>query len=174
MDDIKTKCYELNIAPPDNPFPTGSFVGRQKAKEVPERAGEWQSFEATLDGAEGDGQAQRRGGADLRRSRPRSAAASSACSSTPARSSSRTSSSSRWAWLRSSTARISPAGRTIPESKSKFTVNDKGETARHQHGPRLHRIGCSSSATSCCSSSASATLPASTAASSSAAFRANS
>ena len=50
MDDIKTKCYELNIAPPDNPFPTGSFVGRQKAKEVPERAGEWQSFEVTLDG----------------------------------------------------------------------------------------------------------------------------
>src|SRR5262245_29621992 len=51
MDDIKTKCYELNIAPPDNPFPTGSFVGRLKGKEVPERAGEWQSFEATLDGS---------------------------------------------------------------------------------------------------------------------------
>ncbi len=50
MDDIKTKCYELNIAPPDNPFPTGSFVQRQKAKEVPERDGQWQSFEATLDG----------------------------------------------------------------------------------------------------------------------------
>jgi Domain of Unknown Function (DUF1080) len=50
MDDIKTKCYELNIAPPDNPFPTGSFVGRQKAKEVPERADEWQTFEVTLDG----------------------------------------------------------------------------------------------------------------------------
>jgi hypothetical protein len=50
MDDIKTKCYELNIAPPDNPFPTGSFVGRQKAKEVPERAGEWQTFEVKLDG----------------------------------------------------------------------------------------------------------------------------
>jgi hypothetical protein len=50
MDDIKTKCYELNIAPPDNPFPTGSFVGRMKAKEVPERAGEWQTFEVTLDG----------------------------------------------------------------------------------------------------------------------------
>lgn len=49
-DDITTRCYELNIAPPDNPFPTGSFVGRQKAKEVPERAGEWQSFEVTLDG----------------------------------------------------------------------------------------------------------------------------
>jgi len=51
MDDIKTRTYELNIAPPDNPFPTGSFVQRKKAKEVPERAGEWQSFEATLDGA---------------------------------------------------------------------------------------------------------------------------
>ncbi len=24
-------CYELNIAPPDNPFPTASLVGRQKA-----------------------------------------------------------------------------------------------------------------------------------------------
>src|SRR5438270_4129915 len=24
-------CYELNIAPADNPFPTGSFVGRKKA-----------------------------------------------------------------------------------------------------------------------------------------------
>ncbi|MEX2173538.1 MAG: DUF1080 domain-containing protein [Pirellulaceae bacterium] len=50
MDDIKTKCYELNIAPADNPFPTGSFVQRQKGKEVPEKAGEWQSFEVTLDG----------------------------------------------------------------------------------------------------------------------------
>ncbi len=51
MDDIKTRCYELNIAPPDNPFPTGSFVGRQKATEVPEKAGEWQTFEVTLDGS---------------------------------------------------------------------------------------------------------------------------
>jgi len=51
MDDVKTKCYELNIAPPDNPFPSGSFVSRLKGKEVPERAGEWQSFQATLDGS---------------------------------------------------------------------------------------------------------------------------
>lgn len=50
MNDITTRCYELNIAPPDNPFPTGSFVGRQKAKPVPERAGQWQSLEVTLDG----------------------------------------------------------------------------------------------------------------------------
>ena len=49
-DDVTTKCYELNIAPQDNPFPTGSFVGRQKAKEVPEQADEWQTFEVTLDG----------------------------------------------------------------------------------------------------------------------------
>lgn len=51
MNDITTKCYELNIAPPDNPFPTGSYVGRLKGKAVPERDGQWQSFEATLDGA---------------------------------------------------------------------------------------------------------------------------
>jgi Domain of Unknown Function (DUF1080) len=50
MNDITTKCYELNIAPPDNPFPTGGYVGRQKAKPVPERASEWQTIEARLDG----------------------------------------------------------------------------------------------------------------------------
>jgi 3-keto-disaccharide hydrolase len=49
-DDITTKCYELNIAPSDNPFPTGSLVGRQKAKEVPDGE-DWQSFEVTVDGA---------------------------------------------------------------------------------------------------------------------------
>jgi 3-keto-disaccharide hydrolase len=51
MDDIKTKCYELNIAPPDNPFPTGSFVSRQKGTAVPEKEGQWQSYEVMLDGA---------------------------------------------------------------------------------------------------------------------------
>ncbi|MCE2790930.1 MAG: DUF1080 domain-containing protein [Planctomycetota bacterium] len=30
--DPAADCYELNIAPPNNPFPTGSFVGREKAK----------------------------------------------------------------------------------------------------------------------------------------------
>jgi hypothetical protein len=49
--DVTTKCYELNIAPPDNPFPTGSFVGRLKGKQVPERDGEWQSYEVTVAGA---------------------------------------------------------------------------------------------------------------------------
>jgi 3-keto-disaccharide hydrolase len=51
MNDITTRCYELNIAPPDNPFPTGGFVGRLKGKAVPEREGQWQSYEVSLDGA---------------------------------------------------------------------------------------------------------------------------
>jgi hypothetical protein len=51
MNDITTRCYELNIAPPENPFPTGGYVGRLKGKAVPERAGEWQSYEVTVDGA---------------------------------------------------------------------------------------------------------------------------
>jgi hypothetical protein len=29
---VARECYELNIAPPDNPFPTGSFVQRLKAE----------------------------------------------------------------------------------------------------------------------------------------------
>src|SRR5262249_39361209 len=44
-------CYELNIAPVDNPFPTGSFVGRQKLKRkakwfpAPDK---WHSFEVAV------------------------------------------------------------------------------------------------------------------------------
>lgn len=42
-------CYELNIAPPDNPFPTGSFVARQRV--VPAcAADEWHTFEVTAEG----------------------------------------------------------------------------------------------------------------------------
>lgn len=57
-------CYELNIAPEDNPFPTGSFVARTKSPSVlatngfrlkapkPLRAwdGEWHSFHVSLKG----------------------------------------------------------------------------------------------------------------------------
>jgi hypothetical protein len=46
-DGVTSQCYELNIAPPENPFPTGSFVGRRKGAEVPEKADEWQSFHVT-------------------------------------------------------------------------------------------------------------------------------
>ena len=43
-------CYELNIAPPDNPFPTASIVKRSKAEGNFESE-DWQTFEATLDRA---------------------------------------------------------------------------------------------------------------------------
>ncbi len=49
-EDITTRCYELNIAPPDNPFPTGSLVGRKKYGEAGETDG-WRTFEATVDGS---------------------------------------------------------------------------------------------------------------------------
>ena len=39
-------CYEINIAPPSNPFPTGSLVGRQRAeKETVTDPLEWQAME---------------------------------------------------------------------------------------------------------------------------------
>ncbi|MCA9216354.1 MAG: DUF1080 domain-containing protein [Planctomycetales bacterium] len=46
---VTRDCYELNIAPPDNPFPTGSFVGRQKV----EGAGAddaWHTYEVRAEG----------------------------------------------------------------------------------------------------------------------------
>jgi hypothetical protein len=44
-------CYELNIAPPDNPFPTGSFVKRQRvAPDTAVSADEWHTFEARCEG----------------------------------------------------------------------------------------------------------------------------
>lgn len=38
------ECYELNIAPPDNPFPTGSFVQQKKARIVGE-SDSWRSYD---------------------------------------------------------------------------------------------------------------------------------
>lgn len=49
-EDVATKCYELNIAGADNPFPTGSLVMRAKAKEVP-YVDDWRSYDVTVDGA---------------------------------------------------------------------------------------------------------------------------
>lgn len=43
-------CYELNIAPDDNPFPTGGFVGRQKS-DGGHTTGDWQTFEVAAEGA---------------------------------------------------------------------------------------------------------------------------
>ena len=49
-------CYELNIAPADNPFPTGSFVGRQKVNDRKAKwqpaADEWHSFDVAVLGDE--------------------------------------------------------------------------------------------------------------------------
>jgi len=51
--DPASDCYELNIAPPDNPFPTGSFVGRLKSNAEPARhaAHEWHQVEVLAEGA---------------------------------------------------------------------------------------------------------------------------
>ena len=45
-------CYELNIAPADNPFPTGSLVGRVKVDEqfVAPDPEEWHTLHALVDG----------------------------------------------------------------------------------------------------------------------------
>jgi hypothetical protein len=40
-------CYELNIAPADNPFPTGSFVGRQKV-EGDYTSTDWRTYEVRV------------------------------------------------------------------------------------------------------------------------------
>ena len=45
--DVLRHCYELNIAPADNAFPTGSFVGRQKVENYPLTDGEteWHRYD---------------------------------------------------------------------------------------------------------------------------------
>jgi hypothetical protein len=49
--DPTTDCYELNIAAADvSPFPTGSFVGRQKASEITDAAGRWSAVDVTASG----------------------------------------------------------------------------------------------------------------------------
>lgn len=48
--DPAADCYELNIAPLDNPFSTGSLVKRQKATGANVKPGEWNSFEVTATG----------------------------------------------------------------------------------------------------------------------------
>lgn len=48
--DPAADCYELNIAPSGNPFPTGSLVKRKKAESGNVTAGEWNTFEVTAEG----------------------------------------------------------------------------------------------------------------------------
>lgn len=47
--DPASDCYELNIAADDNPFPTGSFVKRQKGDDG-HTTGQWQAFDVTAEG----------------------------------------------------------------------------------------------------------------------------
>jgi hypothetical protein len=44
-----TDCYELNIAPADNPFPTGGFVSRKKSDHVT-KPDTWHTFDVTAAG----------------------------------------------------------------------------------------------------------------------------
>ena len=46
---VKDECYELNIAPESNPFPTGGFVQRQRAEGANPLADEWNSFDVTAE-----------------------------------------------------------------------------------------------------------------------------
>lgn len=41
--DVQTDCYELNIAPPENAFPTGSFVGRRRVEGLGE-VDDWRQY----------------------------------------------------------------------------------------------------------------------------------
>ncbi|MDA7881533.1 DUF1080 domain-containing protein [Akkermansiaceae bacterium] len=45
---VVTDCYEINIAPPDNPFPTGSIVQHIKVEGQPERD-EWRTYKLKVD-----------------------------------------------------------------------------------------------------------------------------
>jgi hypothetical protein len=47
---IRTNCYELNIAPPDNPFPTGGFVQREKATGAEPKYDGWNTFDVLAEG----------------------------------------------------------------------------------------------------------------------------
>ena len=48
--DVNRDCYELNIAPLDNPFPTGSLVGRKKCNPNVS-PNQWHRFHVTANGA---------------------------------------------------------------------------------------------------------------------------
>ncbi|WP_253160702.1 3-keto-disaccharide hydrolase [Stieleria tagensis] len=54
-DNVDSDCYEINIAPDDNPFPTGSIVQRQHVDSDaagPQTPGQWRSMTITAQGQE--------------------------------------------------------------------------------------------------------------------------
>lgn len=48
--DPAVDCQEVNIAPPENPFPLGSLVARAKAGAIPVKAGGWRSLDVRVEG----------------------------------------------------------------------------------------------------------------------------
>lgn len=42
--DVKTSCYEVNIAPEDNPFPTGGIVQRERGNPVTTHPDQWHTM----------------------------------------------------------------------------------------------------------------------------------
>lgn len=51
--DVKTDCYEVNIAPDDNPFPTGGIVQRKRADAVdkPQPFDAWRTMKMRMEGS---------------------------------------------------------------------------------------------------------------------------
>ena len=45
---VTEQCFELNIAPPDNPFPTGSYVQRKRVEVACDD--DWHTYEVTMEG----------------------------------------------------------------------------------------------------------------------------
>ena len=50
--DPAVDCYEVNIAPADNPFPTGGIVKRLKAKDWDQKPEQWHTMRLVLDGSD--------------------------------------------------------------------------------------------------------------------------
>lgn len=48
--DPQTDCFEINIAPSDNPFPTGSIVERQKSDAYTADTAQWHTMNLVCDG----------------------------------------------------------------------------------------------------------------------------
>lgn len=48
--DVEVDCFEINIAPEDNPFPTGGVVKRKKGKPFQGDADQWHAMRVVCDG----------------------------------------------------------------------------------------------------------------------------
>ena len=85
-DDPATDCYEINIAPDDNPFPTASIVKRQKVNDdAPQQAfGQWRRMNIPRRRQRSIGQLGRTSRVPIQRSNRLGAATNFPCSTTAA------------------------------------------------------------------------------------------